>query len=392
MRLKQKRFCRRCKVFSRTENLMKALHFLDSVNRGGAEMQTLDVCRNARDFDIDLTFVTAKGGAMEEDFRASGAEFIRLKRNLPLDFNLILKLRKIIKQRKIEIVQGYQAVEGLHLYFATVGLNVKRVLSFQGFIADKKNRRASKFLIPQMNANIVVSRGLQKWLEENAKLDTSKNFHLIYNGADEKRLQPSGKSLREELGLNETSLLIGMIGNFYRDPRKDQFTLCKSLPRVFSEIENAYCVFAGKIEAGAEKKLEDCIQFCKENNISNRVFFLGARRDIPDILAALDVFAFSSLHEGLPVAVSEAMLAGVPVIVSDIEPLLEVSDGGKYAEVFPVRNDEILSEKILKLLQNQSEREHLAKRAREFAKENFSIEAHLRELKKLYESLLKQAR
>ena len=108
---------------------------------------------------------------------------------------------------------------------------------------------------------------------------------------------------------------------------------------------------------------------------------------MPDVLDALDIFVFSSLHEGLPVAVSEAMLANVPMIVSDIEPLLEVSDNGKYAEVFEVKNAEMLSEKILKLLKDKKLREDLASRALEFAKENFSIEAHLRELKKLYESL-----
>ena len=107
-----------------------------------------------------------------------------------------------------------------------------------------------------MDANIVVSRGLQKWHTEIDKLDTE-NFHVIYNGADAKRLQPTGKSLRKELGLDEDTLLIGMVGNFYRDPRKDQMTLCKALPKVFAEIENAHCIFAGKIENGAEEKFAD---------------------------------------------------------------------------------------------------------------------------------------
>jgi glycosyltransferase involved in cell wall biosynthesis len=367
---------------------MRVLHLLDTLNRGGAEMQALDVCRNARDFGIDLTLVTMKGGAMEEDFRASGVDFIKLNRRFPVDLFLASQLRKIIKKREIEIVHGYQAVEGLHLYTAARGLkNVKKVLSFQGFLTDKKNRLALKFLIPRMDANIVVSRGLKKWHAEVDKLDT-KNFQVIYNGADAKRLQPTGKSLRKELGLEKDSLIIGMVGNFYRAARKDQLTLCKSLPRVFAEIPNANCIFAGKIEDGAEDKAADCINFCIENKIIDRVHFLGARGDVPDILAALDVFVFSSLHEGLPVAVSEAMLAGVPMIVSDIEPLLEACANGKYAEVFPVKNAEILSDKILKLLKDASLREELAKRAREFAKENFSIEAHLRELKNLYDSLL----
>lgn len=367
---------------------MKILHFLDTTNRGGAETQVLDVCRNAQDFGFEMTFVTAQGGALEKDFQTSGAEFIRLNRKFPVDIYLASQLRKIIKERKIEVVQGYQAVEGLHLYLATHGLkNVKKVLSFQGgTLYDWKNRKTLRFLIPRMDANIVVSQGLKKWHAEVDEFDTRK-FTVIYNGADEKRIQPTGKSLKKELGLPDDVLLIGMIGNFYRERRKDQLTLCKSLPKIFAEFPNLHCIFAGKVVDGAEEKQAACLDFCLENNIADRVHFLGGRGDVPDVLAALDLFVFSSFHEGLPVAVSEAMLARVPLVVSDIEPLLEVSENGKYAEVFPLQNAGILSEKILKLLENNALHEDLADRAYQFAKENFSIEAHLKSLKMLYNSI-----
>lgn len=368
---------------------MRVLHFLDSLGRGGAETQVLDICRNAFDFGLEMTIVAAGGGALEKEFRSTGVELIRLQRKFPVDIYLASQLRKIIKEREIQIVHGYQAVDGLHLYLAARGLkNVRKVLSFQGFIHDRKNRITSKFLILRMDANIVVSRGLQKWLAGKDKLDTGKNFTVIYNGADPKRLQPGGGSLRKELKISDDSPLFGMIGNFYLDRRKDQLTVCKSLPRVFREIENSYCIFAGGIEEGAEEKVADCINVCIENEITDRVHFLGARSDVPDILHALDVFVFSSFQEGLPLAVSEAMLAGVPMIVSDIDPLLEISGNGNYAEVFPVKNADVLSEKIIMLLKDEGLRDDLANRAQKFAEENFSIDSHLRELKKLYESLL----
>jgi Glycosyltransferase len=373
---------------STADRTMKILHFLDTLNRGGAEMQALDVCRNAKNFGFEMTCVTAQGGALENDFSSSGVEFIKLSRKFPIDPFLVSQLRKIIKEREIEVVQGYQAVDGLHLYLATRGLkNVKKVLSFQGgTIYDWKNRRTLLFLIPRMDANIVVSRGLKEWHEKQDGFDTT-NFTVIYNGADTKRLAPSGKSLRAELGLDEKTPLIGMIGNFYREERKDQLTVCRALPRVFAEIENAHCVFAGRIEEGAEDKFADCKNFCIENKIIDRVHFLGGRSDVPDVLNALDLFVLSSRREGLPVAVSEAMLARVPMIVSDIEPLIEASGEGKYAGVFPVGNHEILAEKILKLLKDEESRNDLAARAERFAQENFSIEAHLRELRNLYETI-----
>lgn len=368
---------------------MKVLYFLDSLSRGGAEMQALDVCRNAADHGIEMTFVTARGGALEDNFRDTGVYFERLDRKLPIDLYLASQLRNIIKERRIEIVHGYQPVDGAHLYLASRGLkNVKKVLSFQGFIQDRKNRLTAKFLIPRMDANVAVSRGLEKWLAKKDGLDTSRNFTVIYNGADPQRLTPSGTSLRDELGLATDTLLAGMIGNFYRDPRKDQMTLCRALPAVFERIEGAHCVFAGGIENGAEGKFADCMNFCIEHNLIDRVHFLGARGDIADILAALDVFVFSSLHEGLPVAVSEAMLAGVPLIVSDIEPLLEASCGGRYAEVFPVKDDTALSGVLIGLLEDEKARSALADNARRYAEENFSIEAHLKALKFLYDRLL----
>ena len=351
-------------------------------------MQALDVCRNGASVGLEITAVTAGGGALEDEFSDAGFEFIRLQRKYPVDLYLASQVRKIIKEKNIEIVHGYQAVDGVHLYLASRGLrNVKRVLSFQGFIQDKRNRIASRFLIPRMNANISVSHGLSKWLRDVDRLDTSEKFTVIYNGADPARLRPTGRSIKSELGLTPDSLLFGMVANFYRDPRKDQLTLCKALPAVFAAVPNSHCIFAGGIENGAEDKMADCLNFCIENDLTNRVHFVGARNDVPDILGELDIFVFSSLHEGLPVAVAEAMLSGVPMIVSEIDPLLEATANGEFAKTFPVRDAEKLGKELSALLLDEQMRTDLSQRALAYGRENFSIQAHLRQLKKLYDSL-----
>lgn len=366
---------------------MKVLYVLDSLNCGGAEFQALDVFRNSKRFGID-SIVVAGGGSLEEEFTKEGSSFIRLQRKFPIDFNLVRKLRKIILANEIQIVHGYQPVEGLHLYLATLGLAVKRVLSFQGFISDRKNRLATRFLIPRMDANIVVSQGLKSWLEEIDRLKTNESFKLIYNGADPKRLLPSGNSLKRELGLDEDTKLLGMVGNFYVDPRKDQLTLCKALPQIFAKVENIHCVFVGRVENGTNSQFQQCVEFCEQHGITQKVHFLGERNDIPDILASLDIFVFSSLYEGLPMAATEAMLSKVPLIVSDIEPLLEISKNGEYAEVFKTKDEKQLAEKVIKLLEDDNLRENLRNRTFQYALENFSIDAHLGKLQHLYNSLL----
>lgn len=368
--------------------MINVIHLLDSLNRGGAETLALDVCRNARANDLNVTFVATGGGALEADFAESGVDFVRLQRRLPLDPLIIWRLRQIIKKRNIQIVHAHQAVEGLHAYFAARATNARVALSFHGFVSDQKNRRALRFLIERTEANIAVSRELLRWLAAEERFDVGKNFTIVYNGVDEQRLIPSGKNLRRELDLPADAILIGMIGNFYREPRKDQLTLVRALPAVFERLPNVYCLFAGKIEDGAEHKFADCVRFVKAQNIFDRVKFLGVRADVPDILHALDAFVLSSLHEGLPIAVLEAMLVGAPCVLSDIAPHLEISRRGEFARIFPTGDHEKLAAELLILLGDNTARQNLAVAAQTFARDNFSIAAHLRELKKLYKSII----
>jgi glycosyltransferase involved in cell wall biosynthesis len=368
---------------------IKVLHLLDSVNRGGAETQVLDICRNAARFGLEMTLVTAGGGVLENDFRDSGVEYIRLDRKLPVDVYFASQLRKIIKERGIEIVHGYQAVEGLHLYLATRGLkHVKRILSFQGFIPGRKNRVTAKLVAPLMHANISVSKSLMTYLKDKIGIKRFDNFHVIYNGADERRLQPTGGSIKNELNLPANALLAAMVANFTADPTKDQLTICRALPRVIEQFPNLHFVFAGRVADGAEDKMAECLEVCIANRIVDQVHFLGARPDVPDILDELDLVVFSSRQEGFPVAISEAMLAGVPLIVSDIDPLREAVCDGEFGEMFLAGDFAELREKIVGLLEDHERRLRLADSARKYALEHFSIDAHLQRLRDLYSRLL----
>ncbi len=366
---------------------MKILHFLDTVNRGGAETLVLDVCRNAEKFGLNISFAHAGGGALETDFKHSNIRYFRLQRRLPFDLLLVSSLRKIINENKIDIIHTHQAVEALHALAATFGTKTKIVLTHHGIVPDRKNLLATRFLIPRVAHNILVGNESKKNYEREFNFKFPPQTSIIYNGVDERRLQPSGADFRAELNLPNDAFLIGMIGNFYVEPRKDQATICRALPLILKEMPNVHCIFAGKTVTGAGEKYYECVKICAENGISEKVHFLGGRADVPDILHALDVFINSSLAEGLPIAVNEAMLAGVPTVLSDIAPLLEASNNGEYAEIFNVGDESDLSKKALKLLKHIDLRKDLSTRAQKFAKENFSIAAHIQNLKILYKPI-----
>lgn len=363
------------------------MHILDSLNRGGAEVLALDVCRNARAAGLDLTFVATGGGDLEEEFRASGVDFVRLQRRAPLDFKLVARLRRLVKERDVEVVHTHQAVEALHAHLATLRTTARRVMSFHLCEADAKNSVALKFLVPRVDANVAVSRGLLECLSDERGFDTRENFRVVYNGVDARRLRASGRRLRGELKLDEGDLLLGMVGNFYPGARKDQMTVCRALVGVFARAPRAHFAFVGGRSEEAPRAFDECVEFCREHGIAPRVHFLGKRADIPDILDSLDIFVLSSLHEGLGIAAVEAMMTGTPAVVSDLGPLVEVAGGGRYAVLFRAGDAEDLARKLLELVEDGERRRTFGELGREWAHRQFGIEAHLASLRELYESL-----
>ncbi|MEO6655109.1 MAG: glycosyltransferase family 4 protein, partial [Pyrinomonadaceae bacterium] len=132
---------------------------------------------------------------------------------------------------------------------------------------------------------------------------------------------------------------------------------------------------------------EKCISFCRSNKIDDSVHFLGGRDDIADILRSLDVFVLSTQHESFGISAIEAMLVKVPTILSDIAPLMEVSQNGDFAKIFKTSNAEDLAEKMIELAADEELRKDLAARSYEFARNTFSIETHIAALNQLYEQI-----
>ncbi len=368
---------------------------LGGVNRGGAEMLTLDVCRNASATEFEISLVAGSGGDLLPEF-AKLDGFYFFERRLFTVLRHLWQVRKLVKSRGIQIVHAQQPPDAVYLYFATLGLPVKRVLSLQNFFLDNWYRWQARFIIPRMDAIFPVSNSMQEWFRVEEGIKITDKFQVLYNAVDANRLsptrEPGSRSLREELGIDLSAQLLGMVGNFFPDLRKDQLTVCKALKKVFIEFPNAHFVFCGKLYPGAEEYYQKCLAYCREHGFRERVHFLGQRRDVPDILRELDLFVFSTLKEGLPVAAIEALTLGVPMIASDIPPVLEAVGAdrpeGPCAEIFRTGDADDLADKMIALLAHPERLKGLAEKARLQTPIRFSIEAHLATLNELYRKLL----
>jgi len=219
-------------------------------------------------------------------------------------------------------------------------------------------------------------------------IDTRKNFFYCPPGTASDFRELDRSKLRESLGLKESDLLIGTKAAFEATQAADQMTVCRSIPKIFESRKKARFVFAGPVIEGGEDTFNECVEFCDDEGIGDRVFFLTERDEIDASVPAVDIFVYSGSGENVPVSIAEAMIRGIPAVVSDTESLAEMTDGGKAADIF-VRGDENeLANKVLSLIKNKNLRKKRSRDAAQFAQANFSIDAHLMSLKALYSELL----
>jgi glycosyltransferase involved in cell wall biosynthesis len=131
----------------------------------------------------------------------------------------------------------------------------------------------------------------------------------------------------------------------------------------------------------------------EEMNIHNRVFFLGHREDIPEIIASLDVVVHPSYEsEGVPQSILQAMAMEKPVIASNIGAIGEIVIDNETGLLLKPKKPALIAEKIAELYSNPDKRVNFGREARSFVKEKFSMENMIDNVERLYETLIRQSK
>jgi glycosyltransferase involved in cell wall biosynthesis len=206
---------------------------------------------------------------------------------------------------------------------------------------------------------------------------------IIPNGFDTKLFSPSEenrRSVRLELNIPEKAILIGLIGRF--DPLKDHRCFLKAGEKLLRNKREVYFLLAGR-EVDLQNR--HLIQLIEKLGISGKVFLLGERRDVHRITAALDIAACSSISEGFPNVIGEAMSCGIPCVVTDVGDSAWIV--GNSGIVVPPCNPEALCEAWQNMIELGSvKRQILGKKARERIINHFSIQMIVQKYEQLYEA------
>lgn len=214
--------------------------------------------------------------------------------------------------------------------------------------------------------------------------------HTIYDGVDTERftLPDDKRTLREAVGLPPDAALVGMVGRIAH--WKGQATFLKAAALVHSQQPQAHFVIVGDAVTAHDHQLkQELVQLTQDLGLAEGVTFTGFRGDVPQIMAALDVFVLpSELPEPWGLVVLEAMASGCPVVATKQGgPLESVLDGETGYLVLPAE-PEAMAQALLALLQNPQQAKAMGMAGRARCIEHFPLERAARDVMARYTALL----
>lgn len=207
-------------------------------------------------------------------------------------------------------------------------------------------------------------------------------LETLYHGIDQDSIArwADRDGVREELHIAPDDLVVGTVANFKSHKRLDQLLRTFALVRRGLPDVRFVLVGQGPLE-GRLRHLAHAL------GLDDRVVFTGFREDAPRVCSTFDVFAVSSEHEGLSIALIEALALGKPAVVTDVGGLSEVIEDGRQGYIVPVGHASALAYRIVQLLQDHELRSRMGAEGRERARV-FDIRNSVRRMEQVYREIL----
>ncbi|HBO83778.1 MAG: hypothetical protein A2073_00270 [Deltaproteobacteria bacterium GWC2_42_11] len=233
---------------------------------------------------------------------------------------------------------------------------------------------------------VTVSEYVRKYLVEEKGIPADKVIS-IPTGVDMERFNPDTVKAvsREELGVPSNAILVGAIAIFRR--KKGHHTLLEAIPEVLNRFPETIFLFAG--DGPQRKNIETRIL---ELGISDNIRLIGLRKDVPEVLKAIDLFVLPTLQEALGTSFIEAMAMGKPVIGTRVGGVSEAVKDGVSGILVEPENPDALANAIISLLGDRDRMKEIGIAGRKIVAENYSVEGMSRKLYDFYMSIVKGGR
>ncbi|MBI4420548.1 MAG: glycosyltransferase [Gemmatimonadetes bacterium] len=354
---------------------------------GGAERMVaqMGTCLRAKGYRVVVVLPEEGEGWLAGELRNTGVETDTFRIDHRLDFRCARKLAEVYRRHHIALAHSHEFSAAVYGAWAAWLAGIPHVITMHGsrYYAGRLRRRlALRTAMATSGSVVAVSRTLARHIARDLWIRPS-HVRVLMNGA---QLSPVSEStLRNELGLGATDRLLLSVGNLY--PVKGHRHLLEALARLSRDHSTIHVAIAGRGELKGSLR-----QAAQDLGIASRVHFLGLRSDIPNLLAAADAFVLPSLSEGLPLALLEAMLAGCPVVASNVGEIRAVLAGGEAGRLVPPGDPAALAAAISALLANPAQARALGAAAAQRAARRYSVERMSGRYEEIYLRLLKSRR
>jgi sugar transferase (PEP-CTERM/EpsH1 system associated) len=357
---------------------VRVVHVPWSFGPGGMERGILRCIQRASE-DIEHVIVCVSSAFRLKDDLPEGVRLLEAGQKPGERFGHILRMRTMLRDLKPCVVhtRNWGGMDGI---IAARMAGIRTVVHGEHGWAiedpDGSNRKRiviRRFLSRFVQRMTCVSRDIEEYLTGRA--DVKCPVTQIYNGVDTEEFRPyAGEraDARRELGIAADAPVTGLVAR--TDPIKDHPTLLRAFERVRARRPDAQLVLVGK-----GRDLEKIRAAAGEG-----VHVLGDRADVPRLLRTMDVFALTSLNEGISNTILEAMSTGMPVVATRVGGNPELVVDGETGALFDVGDDEALAAVLLDYIEDDAKRAAHGAAARVRVITTFSIDAMVRNYEKVW--------
>ena len=325
------------------------------------------------------------------------------------DLKAYKKIKRIIKEFKPDIVHTHAAKPGALGRMAAYSMNVPVIVHtyhghvFHSYFGKFKTWvyiTLERYLAKKSDALIAISPTQKYELVNDYKIASEKKFRVIPLGLDLDKFQTDyeskRKKFRDEFGLNENEIAIGIIGRLV--PVKNHTLFLEAISYVLknsSKPIKAIIIGDGEMRKTLEKKaiqLGISYTTSKEDKHPFPLIFTSWRSDVDVINAGLDIVTLTSFNEGTPVSLIEAQAAQKPIVSTKVGGIKDVVIEGVTALLSDVHDKETFFENLCRLVEDADLRRELSTHGREHVIKRYGYQRLIKDMSGLYNDLLQSTK
>ena len=354
---------------------------IPTLDRSGSEKQlTLLASRLPPDeFALEVCALT-RGGPYAAELRERGIKVAVLGKRFKFDPMAAWRLRRLIADRRPEIVHSWLfAANSYGRFFAR--RRVPIIIASErcaDYWRGPAARALDRWLARRTDRVVANSEAVARFCQTVGV--PSDKLVVIPNGALMGATPAVDRAaVRRQLDIPPDAYVLGFVGRLWPQKRVRDFIWTTELLHNFKDV---YGLIVG--DGPEYRALAD---FASKIRLSGRIRFTGARDDVPQLLAAMDVFVIPSEFEGMPNVVLEAMCAGLPVVASNIPGTDELVVDGQTGFLVPLGQTKAFAQRTNQLLDDADLRNRFGTAAQQRVREQFDVEKMVQSYIRLYRDL-----